>query len=80
MEIIKEALMKWGEAMQLRMEDRTLFNSPVLEYWRVKKWSGKRSKSLIYGGASFRKAFEIFLGSHANEQPTQHGNDIHNRG
>jgi hypothetical protein len=36
-EIIKEALMKWGEAMQVVMENRSLFYSHVLDHWRVKK-------------------------------------------
>lgn len=65
MEIIKEALMKWGEAMQLSMENRSLFYSPVLDHWRVKKWAGKRSKALLYDGADFRQAFEHLLGPHA---------------
>ena len=65
MEIIKQALMKWGEAMQLSMENRTMFYSPVLEHWRVKKWTGKKARSFLYDGTSFNTAFEFFLGSHA---------------
>ena len=78
MEDIKEALMKWGEAMQVVLENRSLFYSHVLDHWRVKKWAGKREKGFLYDGSSFEKAYEVFLGSHANEQPTQHGDDIHN--
>jgi hypothetical protein len=69
MEIIKEALMKWGEAMQLSMENRSLFYSPVLDHWRVKKWAGKRAKAFLYDGADFRQAFEHLLGPHATEHP-----------
>ena len=65
MEIIKKSLMKWGEAMQLTMENRSLFYSPVLKHWRVKKWSGKEARSFIYEGNSFGKAFNIFMGTHA---------------
>ena len=69
MEIIKEGLMQWGEAMHLGMEDRTLFYSPVLKHWRVKKWTGKRAKSMIYDGDSLTAAFECLLGGHAAESP-----------
>ena len=62
MEIIRESLMQWGEAMQLTMENRSLFYSPVLKHWRVKKWSGKDARSFIYEGVSFTEAFEVFLG------------------
>ena len=61
--------MKWGEAMHVKMEDRTLFYSPVLEHWRVKKWTGKRSKSLIYDGTDFMAAFDYFLDTHTAEKP-----------
>ena len=64
MEIIQESLMKWGEAMQLTMENRSLFYSPVLKHWRVKKWSGKNARKLLYDGVSFQEAFDNFLGSH----------------
>jgi hypothetical protein len=64
-EVIKAALMQWGEAMQLGMENRSLFYSPVLKHWRVKKWAGKEAKSLLYDGGDFRAAFEAFLGTHA---------------
>ena len=60
MEIIKESLMQWGEAMQLTMENRSLFYSPVLKHWRVKKWSGKNARKLIYEGSSFEEAFDFF--------------------
>jgi hypothetical protein len=64
MEIIKKELMQWGEAMQLTMENRSLFYSPVLKHWRVKKWAGKDARSFIYEGSSFEEAFNTFLGSH----------------
>ena len=64
MEIIKKSLMQWGEAMQLTMENRSLFYSPVLKYWRVKKWTGKDARSFIYEGGNFDEAFEIFMGTH----------------
>ena len=69
MEIIKEALMQWGEAMHLGMENRTMFYSPVLDHWRVKKWAGKNAKSLLYDGDNFVAAFECLLGTHADERP-----------
>jgi hypothetical protein len=71
MEIIKEALMQWGEAIHLSMENRTMFYSPVLDHWRVKKWAGKNAKSFIYDGGSFMMAFEYLLGTHAAEHPLQ---------
>ena len=64
MEIIKKSLIQWGEAMQLTMENRSLFYSPVLKHWRVKKWSGKEARSFIYEGGNFDEAFEIFMGTH----------------
>jgi len=64
MEIIKESLMQWGEAMQLTMENRSLFYSPALKYWRVKKWAGKDARSLIYEGDSFDEAYKAFMGHH----------------
>ena len=78
MEIIKEALMKWGEAMHLSMENRTMFYSPVLDHWRVKKWAGKGAKSFIYDDTDFLMAFECFLGAHAAEIPPhpKGGNDV----
>ena len=69
MEIIKEALMQWGEAIHLSMENRTMFYSPVLKHWRVKKWAGKGAKSFIYDGGSFTMAFKYLLGTHAAEHP-----------
>ena len=69
MEIIKEALMQWGEAIHLSMENRTMFYSPVLDHWRVKKWAGKSAKSFIYDGGSFMMAFDYLLGAHAAEHP-----------
>jgi hypothetical protein len=71
MEIIKEALMQWGEAMRLSMENRTLFYSPVLGHWRVKKWAGKEARSFLYDGEDFMEAFESLLGPHA-EHPQLH--------
>jgi len=71
MEIIKEALMQWGEAIHLGMENRTMFYSPVLGHWRVKKWAGKNAKSFIYDGDSFTLAIECLLGTHAAERPLQ---------
>jgi len=73
MEVIKAALMKWGEAMQLTMENRSLFYSPVLDHWRVKKWAGKQARSFIYEGADFTKAFEHLLGPHNSEPPQTAG-------
>ncbi len=64
MEIIKNSLMQWGEAMQLTMENRSLFYSQVLEHWRVKKWAGKDARSFIYEGRSFEEAFKAFMGHH----------------
>ena len=69
MEIIKAALMQWGEAMQLGMENRTLSYSLVLDHWRVKKWAGKNVKSFIYDGGDFMAAFQCLLGTHAAEPP-----------
>jgi hypothetical protein len=62
METIKQSLMNWGEAMQVVMENRSLFYSRVLEHWRVKKWAGKREKGFLYDGPSFERAFGILLG------------------
>lgn len=64
MEIIKESLMQWGEAMQLTMENRSLFYSTMLKHWRVKKWSGKDARSFIYEGSSFEEAFVAFMAHH----------------
>jgi hypothetical protein len=69
MEPIKEALMKWGEAIQLRMENRTLHYSPVLDHWRVKKWSGKDARSFLYDGEDFQQAFQALLGSQKDDSP-----------
>jgi len=67
MEKIKEALMKWGEAMQVRMDNRTLHYSPVLGHWRVKKWSGVDARSFLYDGESFEDAFQSLLGPNAEK-------------
>lgn len=67
MEPIKEALIKWGEALQLRMENRTLHYSPVLDHWRVKKWSGKDARKFLYNGKDFDQAFQILLGSNPGD-------------
>ena len=69
MEQIMEALMKWGEAMQLTMENRSLYYSPVLDHWRVKKWAGKGARKFIYEGSDFDIAFQYFLGSHRAQSP-----------
>lgn len=69
METIKEALMKWGEAMLVFMENRALFYSPVLHHWRVKKLAGTAAKSFLYDGEDFNEAFEILLGPHAPDAP-----------
>ncbi len=71
MEIIQEALMQWGEAIHLSMENRAMFYSPVLDHWRVKKLAGKSAKSFLYDGNSFMMAFECLLGTHATEHPLQ---------
>jgi hypothetical protein len=71
MEIIQEALMQWGEAMHVGMENRTLYYSPVLKRWRVKKWTGKDARSFLYDGSSFALAFECLLGTHASRNPLQ---------
>ncbi len=68
MEIIKEALMQWGEAMQVVMENRAMSYSPVLGHWRVKKWAGKGAKRFIYDGDDFMAAFEQLLGPRAAAQ------------
>ena len=68
MDIIQEALMNWGEAMQVRMENRTLHYSPVLGHWRVKKWSGKDARSFLYDGEGFQEAFQVFLGKHKEKE------------
>jgi hypothetical protein len=67
MERIKAALMQWGEAMQVRMENRTLHYSPILGHWRVKKWSGVDARSFLYDGESFEDAFLALLGSNAGK-------------
>jgi hypothetical protein len=67
MDVIKEALMQWGEAMQVGMENRTMYYSPILKHWRVKKWSGKDARSFIYDDENFQTAFEHLLGPHAAE-------------
>lgn len=63
--MIMDALMKWGEALQIRMENRTLHYSPVLRHWRVRKWSGKNARSFLYDGEDFEAAFQILLGTNA---------------
>ena len=65
MQPIKENMMQWGETMQLFMENRSLFYSPVLKHWRVKKWAGKGGKHFLYDGESFAAAFDVLLGPHA---------------
>ena len=68
MEIIQESLMKWGEAMQLTMENRSLYYSPVLKHWRVKKWSGKNARKFLYEGENFQEAFDFLLGSSGGDK------------
>jgi hypothetical protein len=83
MEIIKEALMQWGEAMHLSMENRSLFYSPVLNHWRVKKWAGKNAKSFLYDGSDFLMAFDFLLGNHTPEhslRPTGSDETAENQG
>jgi hypothetical protein len=66
MEIIKESLMQWGEAMQVTFENRSLFYSPVLNHWRVKKWAGKDARKFLYEGESFQEAFDCFVNRNSN--------------
>jgi hypothetical protein len=68
MEIIKEALMQWGDAMLVIMENRGLFYSPVLHHWRVKKLVGVDKKNFLFDGTDFNAAFETLLGPHAPER------------
>ena len=68
MEPIKENMMQWGETMQLFMENRSLFYSPVLKQWRVKKWAGKKAKGLLYDGDDFATAFAVLMGPHASKE------------
>ena len=67
MDKIRDALMKWGEAMQVRMENRTLHYSIILGHWRVKKLSGKDARRFLYDGEDFQQAFQVLLGSQAEE-------------
>ncbi len=75
MEIIKETLMQWGDAILVAMENRALFYSPVLRHWRVKKLAGTDKKDFLYDGEDFTAAMETLLGSHAADtralQPSQ---------
>ena len=71
--MIKDALMIWGEALQVRMENRTLHYSPVLKHWRVKKWSGKNARSFLYDGPDFEVAFQALLGQKIQEPRKQDG-------
>lgn len=68
METIKEALVQWGDAMLVIMENRGLFYSPVLHHWRVKKLAGADKKSFLYDGDDFMAAFDTLLGPHAAER------------
>lgn len=70
-EPIKEAMMQWGESMQLFMENRIIFYSPVLKHWRVKKFAGKGAKGFLYDGTSFDDAFACLLGPNAGD-PADH--------
>ena len=69
MEIIKKSLMQWGEDMQLTMENRSLFYSPVLKHWRVKKWGGKEARSLLYDDSNFDEAYKVLMGPHGVSSP-----------
>lgn len=71
--MIKDALMKWGEALQVRMENRTLHYSQVLKHWRVKKWSGTNARSFLYDGPDFEAAFQILLGQRTQEPSEKDG-------
>ena len=62
MDLIKRELMIWGEAMQVTFENRSLFYSPVLKHWRVKKWSGEQARKFIYQGEDFDDALNCLLG------------------
>ena len=66
-EQIKKALMQWGEAVQLTMENRSLFYSAVLKHWRVKKWAGRGARKFLYDGECFEEAFRHFLGEHLDK-------------
>jgi hypothetical protein len=71
MDEIKGAMMQWGESIQLVMENRSLFYSPVLKRWRVKKWAGKNARSFLFEGEDFAHAFEAFMGSHSGKRVNQ---------
>jgi hypothetical protein len=71
MEPIQAALMKWGEAMQLCMENRTMHYSQVLGHWRVKKWSGKDARSFLYDGEDFQQALQVLQGLQRTEDENQ---------
>ena len=68
MDPIKQALMKWGEALQVRMENRTLHYSQILGHWRVKKWSGKDARGFLYDGEDFQQALRTLLGTHGDDE------------
>lgn len=68
MDIIQEALMKWGEAMMVTMENRSLSYSPLLKRWRVKKWSGKNARKFIYEGESLAEAVACLEGRSASDR------------
>lgn len=65
---IQEALMKWGEAIQVTMENRSMFYSPVLKHWRVKKWAGKDARRFLYDGEDFSTALDFLLGPHTGSR------------
>jgi hypothetical protein len=69
MEPIKEALMQWGDAILIVMENRGMFYSPVLKHWRVKKLAGVDRKNFLYDGDNFMAAMETLLGPHVAESP-----------
>ena len=49
-----------GRSHAVTMENRSLFYSPVLKQWRVKKWAGKDARKFIYQGEDFDVAFDIY--------------------
>jgi len=71
MEIIKEALVTWGEPICVCMENRSLYYCSVLEKWRVVRGFGRSKKNVLYEGGSFMLAFECLLGTRAAEHPLQ---------
>ncbi len=61
MKVVKEALIQWGEAMHLSMENCTVFYSPVLDHWRVNKWAVKVRQVLSMMAAVLARRLNICL-------------------